>query len=39
MEELIRFVKRSFFNQIFFEYKDSLVYKNDNNIERTFNLI
>ena len=39
MEDLIRFVKRSFFNKIFFEYKDTLVYKNENNYERTFNLI
>ena len=39
MEELIRFVKRSFSNKIFLEYKDTVVYKNDNNHERTFNLI
>jgi hypothetical protein len=39
LEELIRYLKRVFFCKIFFEYKDSLTYKNLNGIERTFNLV
>ena len=39
LEEMIRYFKRVFFCKVFFEYKDSLTYKNLNGKERTFNLV
>jgi hypothetical protein len=39
LEEMIRYFKRVFFCKVFFEYKDSLTYKNLNGKDRTFNLV